>query len=132
MSNTVDMIKNLLFRTEMNRRGRKNKRTEGKLQKDLENKFRELLMQEDDDEFFDDFSKMISSQMTEPYISCNFFPDSMGSYASYSNVFGFSNDFRYEIRWIIACILNWKSAINEFVLQREKYAKYKSNSISKE
>ena len=121
MRNTVDMIKNLIVRIEMNKRGRKNKKVETQLITELSNKFNEVFTQEDDEVFFDEFAKMISSEVVEPYISSNFFPENVGNYAEFRNIFGFSNDFRYEIRWMIACILYRKDVIDEFVAQREKY-----------
>lgn len=124
MGNTVDMIKSLIIRLEMNNRGRKNKKTEMQLLKELGKKFNSILMQEDDEVFFEDFSKIIASQAAEPYISSNFFPENMSEYAQYRNIFGFSNDFRYEIRWMIVCILYRKDVIDEFIIQREKYDNY--------
>lgn len=124
MGNTVDKIKGLILRMEMNNHRRKNKRIEIQLLKDLEKNFNSILTQEDDEVFFEDFSKIIASQVVEPYISSNFFPDSMKDYAIYRNFLGFSNDFRYEIRWMIACILYRKDIIGEFIIQREKYDNY--------
>lgn len=121
MGNTVELIKNTIVRLEMNRRGRKNRKTEVQLLKELGNRFNEVLTQEDDEVFFDDFAKIIASQVAEPYVSSNFFPKSMANYAEFINIWGFSNDFKYEIRWMITCILYRKDVIDEFVVQREKY-----------
>lgn len=124
MGNTVDMIKNTLVRLEMNKHRRRNKKIEIQLNKELENRFYEILTQEDDEIFFEDFTKLIVSPVTEPYISSNFFPESMEYYARIRHYFRFSGDFRYEIRWMISCILYRKDVINEFVVQREKYDNY--------
>lgn len=66
----------------------------------------------------------MTSRATLPYIISNFYPDNMAEYAYYRNAFGFSNDFRYEIRYLITSILYCKDAINDFVEKREKYDDY--------
>lgn len=124
MKNTVDMVRNILIRIEMNKRTRNNSKIERQLYKDLEDEFNRILIQENDEIFFEDFKKLITSSALEPYVSCNFFPREMENYAEYKNIFGFSNDFRYEIRWIISCIKYRQDVINEFVVQREKYDNY--------
>lgn len=121
MGNTVDMIKNTLVRLEINKHGRKNRKTEIQLRNELENRMYAVMTEESDEKFFDDFVKLITSPVIEPYISSNFYPESMECYAITRNYFGFSNDFRYEIRWMISCILYQKDVINDFVAQREKY-----------
>lgn len=121
MENTVDLIKKLIIRLEMNRCGRKNKKIEIQLTNELKSRFSEVLTQEDDNVFLNNFKKIIESQVVEPYISSNFFPESMKEYAEFRNIFGFSNDFKFEIRWMIACIMYRKDVINNFVTEREKY-----------
>ena len=121
MANTIDLIKNIIVRIEMNKRSRKNRKIEAQLISELHKKFYSILVQEEDEIFFEDFEKLIASQLTEPYISSNFFPQSISNYAEFRNICGFSGDFKYEIRWLIACILYQKDVIEEFVCQREIY-----------
>ena len=121
MENTVDLIKKLIVRLEMNRCGRKKNKIEIQLTNELKSRFGEVLTHEDDHIFFNDFKKIIESQVAEPYVSSNFFPKSMKEYAEFSNIFGFSNNFKFEIRWMIACIMYRKDVINKFVTVREKY-----------
>lgn len=122
MGTTVEVIRKLLVRIEMSKHKRKNSKVNKQLYQELKNECTKVLTQESDKIFFEDFEKLIASSMIEPYISCNFFPKDMKD--GYINFFGFSNDFRYEIRWLIACIMYKKDVVNEFVIQREKYDNY--------
>ena len=80
MANTVDLIKNIIVRLEMNKRSRKNRKIEAQLITELHNKFHSIFVQEDDNKFFEEFEKLIESQLTEPYISSNFFPQNINNY----------------------------------------------------
>lgn len=124
MRNTTDIIKGLVMRIDMNRYQTKNRKLASQLEKQLKAKFYEILTEEDDEVFFDNFMKLIFSQVTTPYIISNFFPESMMEYGSYDNIYDFSNDFKYEIRWIIASLACFEKELNDFIMQREKYDNY--------
>lgn len=121
MGNTIDIIKGLIIRIGMNAHKNKNKKLVTQLYTQLSGKLYEILTETDDEVFFDNFKKLIASQAANPYVTKNFYPKDINAYAGYRNRIGFSNDFRFEIRWIISCILVEKDAINDFVIQREKY-----------
>lgn len=121
MANTIDLIKKIIVRIEMNKQSRRNRKLERQLISELREKFHSIFVQEDDNIFFEEFAKLIESQLTEPFISSNFFPQSINNYAEFRNICGFSGDFKYEIRWLISCILYRKDVIEEFVCQREIY-----------
>lgn len=59
MANTVDLIKNIIVRLEMNKRSRKNRKIETQLITELHNKFHSIFVQEDDNKFFEEFEKLI-------------------------------------------------------------------------
>ena len=121
MANTIDLIKKIIVRIEMNKQSRRNRKLERQLISELSEKFHSIFVREDDGIFFEEFAKLIESQLTEPFISSNFFPQSINNYAEFRNICGFSGDFKYEIRWLISCILYRKDVIEEFVCQREIY-----------
>ncbi len=124
MGNAADVIQGLIMRIDMNAHKVKNKKLANQLLSKLKDKFHKLLLEDDDKIFFDNFEKLITSQHSRPYIVGNFFPENMGEYAKYGNVFGFSGDFRFEIRFMISCVLCSKDIINDFVIKRKKYDSY--------
>lgn len=121
MRNAVDIIKGLIMRSEMNEYKNKDRKLATQLLSQLLNKFHEVLIEDDDEAFFEDFYKLITSKKTRPYIVSNFYPEDMQEYARYGNAFGFSNDFKYEIRYLVMSILCCKDTVNDFVEKREKY-----------
>lgn len=100
---------------------KKNKKMANQLILQLRNKFYELLVEDDDEIFIEHAANLFGSTIVSPHITNNFFPKSISEYANYTNLMGFSNDFRFEIRWLAICIVFEQDVINEFVAQREKY-----------
>ncbi len=121
MGNTADIIQALIMRIDQYRKKTKNKRIVKQLITQLENKFHELLVEEDDEAFFKYATKLFCSPRANPYIINNFYPQNIDEYADYRNLLGFSNDFRFEIRWLITCLAYAQDEINDFVVQREMY-----------
>lgn len=115
----VDLINGLIYRIEMNQYRVKNKKATAKLLKELQKNMKEILMEDNDEEFFTTFEKMISSSKVEPYITNNTIISKIGDVCE--NIVGFSSEYRYEIRWMIKCIASAKDIINDFVILREQY-----------
>lgn len=121
MGNTADIIQALIMRIEQYRKKKQNKKIVNQLIIQLENRFHDFLVEEDDAVFFRYATKLFCSSSVNPYITDNFFPTNIDEYANYGNILGFSNDFRFEIRWLITCLAFAQDEINDFVAQREMY-----------
>lgn len=121
MGNTADIIQALIMRIEQYRNKKQNKKIIKQLIMQLGNKFHDLLVEEDDEVFIKYAAKLFCSPLANPYITNNFYPANIDEYAIYKNIWGFSNDFRFEIRWLIMCLAFGQDDINDFIAQREKY-----------
>ncbi len=117
----LDVINGLIMRIRMNQYRSRNKKVASKLIKELQKKMGEILI-ENDEQFFNDFDKLMASPYTNPYIANNVIIDKIG--VSYENITGFSGDYKFEIRWMIKCIAYANEIINGFVTLREKYDNY--------
>lgn len=121
MGNTADIIQALILRIEQYHNKTKKNKIVQQLIMQLRNRFHEFLMEDDDEDFFKYAAKLFCSSSVNPYITNNFYPTNIDEYADYGNLLGFSNDFRFEIRWLITCIASAQEKINDFVAQREMY-----------
>lgn len=124
MGNTVDIIKGLIMRINTYKYRNNNKKMVIRLLADLKKSFFDVLTGDDDNIFLENYKKLSTSEVCSVYITNNFYPKNMQEYALHKNIYGFSNDFRFEIRWLIASICLSQDAINDFVFQREKYDTY--------
>lgn len=124
MGNTVDIIKGLIMRIDLNVYKSKNKKLTAQLLSQLRDRFYEILIEKDDEIFFENYNKLISYQPSNVYMTSNFYPKDLKKYAVYKKIFGYSGDFRFEIRWLISSILFGKDCINDFIALREKYDHY--------
>lgn len=67
-----------------------------------------------DDEFNEVFDYINGKKSTATYININLFPSNMNDFARWTEV-GFSNNLRYELRWLIRVFDTYKDAINIFL-----------------
>jgi hypothetical protein len=122
MGNTIDVIKGLIIRRNITRN--KDKRLTNQIMKQLKTYFDNIMSENDDFVFKDLFIKLINSDVVKPYIVSDFFPVDMNQYAKRKSIISFTNDFRFELRWIIYCIKYYKDEISSFLSEREKYDNY--------
>lgn len=125
MSNRIDLLKGLIVQNDIKSSSkRRNKRQASKILIQIKKIFNEVLREADDMVFQEDIMRLLSSSVANPYISSNFFPEDMAEYARYRNIIDFTNDLRFEIRWIVYCLYFYSKEISEFVKVREKYDNY--------
>lgn len=120
--NRINVINGLIYRIEMNTYKNKNKKQANQLVNDLKKVVYDILVEPDDAIFAEEIGKLFSFERTYPFIANNFFWKKIGSGSA--NIWGFSNDFRFEIRWLVHSIKYAEIIINEFISAREKYDNY--------
>jgi hypothetical protein len=127
MKYTADSIKRLAYSIKLNKvikNGKyvvKNKRVANQLMDDLKKEFDAFYVEEDEKKFNQVFENLFNSPITNSYIKSGFFPNSMEKYGKYIGLGTFSSDFRFELRWLIYCIMYCKNDINAILAKREKY-----------
>lgn len=114
-----DLINGLALRIDLCMYRTKDKKQAYRLLNELKGHMHNILIEDNDQVFFADFERLIKSSNTAPYISNNFYVNKIG--VGLDNIAGYSNDFRFEIRWMISCIKAAKEYINEFISVREQY-----------
>lgn len=122
MNGNLDFIKGLILRIDQHSRSRKgDKKIASKMLKSLKQYINAIFTEKNDEIFRNDFNGLISSSATSPYIISNFFPSNPDEYGKYASIFTFTNDFRFELRWMVFCIKYYSDEISTFLSAREKY-----------
>lgn len=125
MANRVDLLKGLIRQKDIitfSRRG--DKRQSTKLLTQIKKVFNEILKETNDEIFQQDIIRLLFSEVANPYVSSNFFPEDMKTYGRYRNIIDFTNDIQIEMRWMSYCFRFYNKEISEFVTEREKYDNY--------
>lgn len=122
MKKDVDIIKGLALKIEQNLCSKnRDQKKEQQLLRRLGNSFNSLILEPDDQVFSEDFLSVISSPMSNKYISQNYFPCNYDEYGAYRAMTRFTNDLKYELRWLVFSLKFYAEAISIFVSAREKY-----------
>lgn len=121
MHSNIDLIKGLIVRIDQHVYSVKgDRKTAVKMLKNLKNNFNDIYRLSDD-KFKENFQAMISSNIINPYITSNFFPENIEEYGKYKALFTFTNDLKLELRWLIFCLKFYSNELSIFLLKREQY-----------
>ena len=122
MANRVDLIKGLIMQNEIKSRSKRgDKKQASKLLVQIKKIFNDVLKEDDDNVFGRDIIRLMSSPAANSYISSNFFPQDLSEYGRYRNIIEYTNDLRFELRWMIYCLHFYSKELSTFVKEREKY-----------
>lgn len=124
MANRVDLLKGLIRQKDITFSRRGDKRKSTKLLTQIKKVFNEILKETNDEIFQQDIIRLLFSEVANPYVSSNFFPEDMKTYGRYRNIIDFTNDIQIEMRWMSYCFRFYNKEISEFVTEREKYDNY--------
>lgn len=125
MSNNVDLIKGLILRITQQTYSRKgDKRTAAKMIKNLRQCFNSVFTEIDDSVFKSDFNELMSSVAANTYINSNFFPISAEEYGKYDSIFSFTNNLKWELRWVVFGLKFYSKELTAFLTAREEYDNY--------
>lgn len=125
MGNNIELIKGLILRIDQHTYSKRgDKKTAAKLIKNLRVCFNNVFTEENDVIFRNDFEGLISSAAASPYITSNFFPENSEEYGKYGSIFTFTNNLKFELRWVVFCLKHYSTELSAFLSAREEYDSY--------
>lgn len=123
--NNIDLIKGLIIRIERKIYSKEcDKKVITKMFKNLKICFNKVFMEENDVIFKENFQKIMSSEIINPYVTENLFPTEIGEYGKYDFVIDFTDNIKCELRWIVFCLKYYSKQLSIFLAEREKYDNY--------
>ena len=123
LKKNLDLIKGLILRINKHSYAG-DKKTAAKMIGNLREYFNNIFTEEDDDIFRNDFEGLISSVVASPYITSNFFPPNAEEYGKYVSIFSFTNNLKWELRWVVFCLKYYTKELSAYLLAREEYDNY--------
>lgn len=126
MGNNVDIVIGLAQRLGKNivqspRKNDKLDRVNRQILSKMKNNFTYIFTEDNDSVFQQEFTELMSNEWTMPYIISNFFVNDYNECMMYGSYCNFTNCFRFELRWMIASLKHYASAISDFISYRKKY-----------